>query len=353
MALKIVIFSKFEMSGGSEFRCIELANGIRKFTNHDPLLVAEKSMPTKLLKHIDNGVGVVQDAFSTPSCFYEANIVIVVNTDAPEFSTFDYWIGKSARHSVSLDIEKLVGKKFFFLYNFLISPSRHLHQLSSKGIDVSILTANTKFFDEITSQDRYEQIRHLPRYTLESPIDPTKIDTFVRKPEDSICFGMHSKGVGNKWNNELPQLITDINKRYFDNKIKFRFMGIKEDLRKRLANLPNVTCLKEDEETVRDFLRQLDVFLFFPDWKREEPWARVIAEAMVSGCPVIALDRGGTGDQVLKHHNGFLCKNYDDYFRHAIYYIEHKEIIPVMSKNSIRVAQSFRTENVIKKLMDI
>ena len=58
--------------------------------------------------------------------------------------------------------------------------------------------------------------------------------------------------------------------------------------------------MKENEESVRDFLDQLDVFLFFPEWSREEPWSRVVAEAMVSGCPIIALDRGGTKDQVLK-----------------------------------------------------
>ena len=106
----------------------------------------------------------------------------------------------------------------------------------------------------------------------------------------------------------------------------------------KIEKIENVTCLKEDQELVKDFLSKLDIFLFFPEWSREEPWARVIAEAMVSGCPVIALDKGGTRDQVLKENNGFLCKRYDDYYRRVIYFMEHREIISMMSKNSIRIS---------------
>ena len=116
------------------------------------------------------------------------------------------------------------------------------------------------------------------------------------------------------------------------------------------GKIENVTCLKEDEEKVKDFLKKIDIFLFFPDWKREEPWARVIAEAMVSGCPIIALNKGGTEDQVLKYNNGFLCKRYSDYYKHVIYFLEHKDIIPIMSKNSIRISKNFYCEKIAQKI---
>ena len=350
--MKISIFSKFSMAGGSEFRCVELANGISRFTEHDARLLAEGKVPTKLLKHIDQNVKVVENSLLSPGFLYDSGCIIVVNTDSREFSTLDYWVGKSARHSIKLDVNQLKGKNMLFLYNFLISPSRNLHQLAEVGMNASILATNKKFFNEITKQDRYEYVRSLPRYILESPIDETKLKTFVRDPEGCICFGMHSKRLGNKWNDEFYQLITDLNERCCD-KIKFRFMGIKRDLKKKLDKFNNVTCLDEDEEPIIEFLSKLDVFLFFPDWKREEPWARVIAEAMVSGCPVIALDRGGTSDQVLKYNNGFLCKKYKDYFQRVVHLIEHREDIRKMSKNSIRISKSFYTQSVIEKLMKI
>ena len=130
-------------------------------------------------------------------------------------------------------------------------------------------------------------------------------------------------------------------------------MGMKHKLKYKLNEFDNVICLKENEETVDNFLKNIDIFLFFPDWKREEPWARVIAEAMIAGCPVIALDKGGNSDQVLKGNNGFLCKKYSDYYKTVLYFLEHKEIISTMSRNSILLSRGFCTEQVINKLLGI
>ncbi|MHC4397516.1 MAG: glycosyltransferase [Planctomycetota bacterium] len=240
----------------------------------------------------------------------------------------------------------MVGiKKMLFLYNFLVSPSQHLHEIA-KYVDVSIATTNLKFFNEITKQDRYEKVRALPRYILGSPIDPDAVATRVRdKPE---VFGCHSKRLGSKWNTDWPKLVEKIVHRY--TKPDFRFMGMKKDIAKKMNGS---VCLKENENTVSDFLDSLDVFVFFPDYKREEPWARVIAEAMIAGLPIVALDKGGTADQVLKWNNGILCKKFDDYHKALVYLIEHPEVIETMSRNSIRIAKDFHTEKVIKKLMEI
>jgi hypothetical protein len=350
--MKISVFSKFEMCGGSELRSVELANGIAKFTGHESVLLAEKSLSAGLRQHIDPKVKVVENSLAQPECFYKSHAILVINTDVPDFSTLDYWLGKSPRHSYCLDMTKMAGKKMLFIYNFLISPSRHLYQLADQGLDICILPTNRKFFDEITKQDRYEQVRLLPRQILQSPIDQSKINTFVRSPSESVCFGCHSKHFGDKWNDELTRLVIDLKKKYED-RVTFRFMGITGELRKKMDTIPGVTCLKENEEPVRDFISKLDVFLFFPHWKREEPWARVIAEAMVAGCPIIALDKGGTCDQVLNYHNGFLCKDYKDYFRHSVYVVEHPNVIETMSKNSIRLSKSFYAVNVIQRLVGI
>lgn len=350
--MKISIFSKFEMSGGSEFRCVELANGIKKYTDHEAFLLCEKKLPEKLYKHILPQVNVIENCFLSPEYFYNSDRIIIVNSDSPDFSTLDYWLGRSPRHNNKLEIEKIKNKKIFFLYNFIVSPARHLNELINEGLDIGIIAANTKFFDEITKQDRYEDVRNLPRYILESPIDPFKLNIFTRPPKEIVTFGMHSKSLGNKWNKEFPNLIEKINKRYGHESIFFRFMGIPGDLKSKMT-FPNTTCLNEDEESVKDFLSKLDVFLFFPDWGREEPWARVIAEAMVSGCPVVALEKGGTSDQILKYNNGFLCKKFDDFYKYIVYILEHKSVIQTMSKNSLRISKNFYSESVTKKLMNI
>ena len=330
------------MAGGSERRCVELANGIKKYTNHEACILAEKDFPAVLTSLVVDGVTVVKDAISNPKYFTDADCVIVVNTDCREFSTLDYWEGKSTRHNKQVPIEGI--KKMLFLYNFLVSPSQHLHEIA-QFTDVGIITTNRKFFDEITKQDRYASVRTLPRYVLGSPIDPDTIHTKVRTEAD--VFGCHSKRLGSKWNPEWPKLEEKITGRY--PAAEFHFMGMKDAVAKGMKGV----CLKENEWGVSDFLDSLDVFVFFPEYKREEPWARVIAEAMVAGLPIVALDRGGTSDQVLKYNNGILCKKFDDYHKAIVSLIEHPKVIEIMSRNSIRIAKEFHTENVIKKLMEI
>ncbi len=352
------------MCGGSEFRCVELANGIAEYTDYNSFLLAEKKVPSRLKGFIHSKVKVVENCFSKPEYFYNTDNLVIINTDAKEFSTVDYWLGKSARQNISIDLEKMRGKTICFLYNFLVSPSRHLYQFYDYDINLKIITTNKKFYNEITKQDRYEDIRILPRYILESPIDPNRLNIRMREEKNKICFGMHSKRLNNKWNDEIYKLIKEINQRYKiikskggddykKQKVKFRFMGVKSDLKKKLSVFDNVVAMGEDEESVKDFLDKIDIFLFFPDWGREEPWARCLAESMVAGCPVIALNKGGTGDQVLTYNNGILCKNYKDYYKAVVYFIEHKEMIPYMSSNSIRISKSFYSEAVINKLMGI
>ena len=338
----IAIFSKFDMAGGSERRCVELANGILRHTSNHVCILAEKDFPESLRALVDEGVTIVPNALLKPEHFVTASCVIVVNTDCREFSTMDYWNGKSHRHSTPMPIRSI--KKMMFLYNFLVSPSQHLHEIA-QFTDVGIITTNRKFFDEITKQDRYERVQGLPRYILGSPINPETIKTRVR--DKAKVFGCHSKRLGSKWNPDWHKLEEKITRRY--SLAEFRFMGMKDTVAKSMKGV----CLKENEKPVADFLDELDVFVFFPEYKREEPWARVIAEAMVAGLPIVALNKGGTSDQVLTWNNGILCKKFDDYHKALVYLIEHPKVIETMSRNSIRIAKEFHTENVIKKLMEI
>jgi len=339
----ISIFSKFSMAGGSERRCVELANGIARYTDNESCILAEGGFPESLKPFVDKDVKVITDACLCPKFFYDSDYILVVNTDCKEFSTMDYWQGKTHRTDAVIDIKRI--KKMAFLYNFLISPAQHLNEIADI-VDTTIITTNRKFFNEVGSQERYDKVWQLPRHILQSPISPDRVKTRVR--DKAKTFGCHSKKLGSKWNPQWPELSKMINGRYPD--VGFSFMGMKNEISKKMDGS---VCLKEDEKTVADFLDSLDVFVFFPEYKREEPWARVIAEAMMAGLPIVALDKGGTSDQVINRNNGILCRKFEDYHKAVVYMIEHPEIVKAMSKNSIRISKEFQTENVIKKLMEI
>lgn len=348
--MKIGIFSKFEMAGGSERRCMEIARGINQYSNHEAIILCERNLPSSLRQ--DREFECIENSFDNLEHFNSCDIIIVINTDSKDFTTANYWLGKSSRHDKSIG-DGLNGKRIWFLFNFLVSPSRHLDELESMGAKVGIFTANKKFFDEITKQDRYEDVRALPRYQLNSPIDPESVIQRIRGVGgDTLNIGFHSKGLGNKWNDEIPDLVKKVYDRYGES-IRFSFMGIKSELRSCLSSCANVTCLSENEISVKDFLNRLDLFMFFPSFKREEPWCRVIAEAMVSGLPVLATDKGGNPDQVLNGNNGFLCKRTDDFYKRIVEMKENPSIINIMSQNSIQISRDFTTEAVIKKMLGI
>ena len=349
--MKIAIFSKFEMAGGSEFRGCELANGLLKFKGHQvKLLVRGNRFPEALRRYLSSDVGVVLQALTKPEEFYDNDAIIIINSDSKEFTTTDYWDGKGASHGNIVDLSRI--SKIIYLFNFLISPSRYLYTIAARGPKIGIATTNIKFFEEVTKQDRYEYVRIFPRIRLESPIDPDTVYN-VKDGSQKIRVGMHSKGLGNKWNEDVAYVINKLNTRYPDLPFQFRFMGMSGAVTRKVSNFPNVELLRENQESIKDYLHKLDIFMFFPAWSREEPWARVVGEAMMSGCPVIATDKGGNKDQVLVHNNGFLCKRKDDFVKCLCLFKEHPDLIISMGQNSRRTAyNTFRTEKIIERLND-
>ena len=342
------------MSGGSELRASECANAISSYTPHQSFLLAEKKIPERIESYINSSVTIIKDIFSPESpkidIFYEMDAILIINTDSKAFCTSDYWLGKSEKHGIEVDLRKI--KKMIFLFNFLISPSRHLYTIERYCKDIRIITTNTKFFEEVSSQDRYELVRHMPRTILQSPINPHLYDQ-KKIESETIRFGAHSKNPENKWNEDWPKLIEKCRKRLGE-KITFDLMGINSKRAAEIQKKDELTIIrKENEISVREYLNGIDVFTFFPSFSREEPWCRVIGEAMMSGCPVIATNsKGGNRDQVIPGNNGFLSKSTDNFFTKIVFFCENPDKIKQMGRNSLLLAKNFTSEKIITKFIE-
>lgn len=349
--MKIGIFSKCGHAGGSEFRCAELANGIVRHTEHRAFLLCEGPIHPKVLKTVDEAVSVrlnvvkIQDKVPI---FYDMDAVIVVNTDSNEFTDADYWQGKTYRHSCVVDLARI--KKFVFLFNFVIEPAAKLPSLLRHVPDVRIITANSLFFRSISEMDTFREIRHLPRLVLASPIDPGAVTTY-KKPSGRIRIGQHSLPYTNKFNGEIGTLVARINEKYLD-RVAWNFMGMPAHVGKLIAHHSNVTMREAFAVPVKDFLEEVDVFLFYPTWDRTEPWARSVAEALTSGSPVVATAKGGNRDQVVPGNNGYLCGCLEDFVRHLSVMIERPEIVPLLGRNASLYSRFFTTEHVTRELIE-
>lgn len=346
--MKIGIFSKFEVSGGSEMRCIELANAIRQYTKHSSYIFCEGRMSDKLKSRVNDRVRVHQHIFKKKTDkLYEVDTLIVVNTDSKHFTTADYWEGKTEKHQTFVDLTLM--KQMVFIFNYLVSPSKRLPTIEQYCPNLKIITTNNKFFQEIGR--KYRDIIHIPRIILESPINADSVKS-TKIPCDKIRIGCLSKPVNDKWNNDWAELIEFINQTIGKDKIQWRFLGIPENLKQKFNGMDNIECNREFSIPVKDFLEQLDIFVYLPNFGREEPWSRSIAEALLSGCPTITTQKGGSPDQIVHGNNGFLCENLEQFKERVAFLCNNPKILQSMQKLCLKKSQYFTSENIIRKLMD-
>lgn len=349
--MKIAILSACDMVGGSEFRCTELANGIARYTDHQSFLLWEGMVHPKVLSRVDQRVRVrlnVLKGQEKAAILYDMDAIIVVNTNSEVFTDVAYWRGNTDRHGSVVDLSRL--RTLIFLFNFIVEPAAQIPSLLPYARDVRIITTNTLFFRSITRRDIYRGIRHLPRLVLVSPIDQHSVSV-CKKPSSRIRIGQHSLPWLEKFNEEITTLIMRMNSKYCD-RILWQFMGMPDAMAGRIAQHPNVVLREPFALRVGDFLEETDIFLFYPAWDRVEPWARSIAEALMSGSPVVATARGGNHDQIIPGNNGYLCRSLDEFVECLSRMIERPELIRTLGRNAALYGRYYSTAYVIARLIE-
>jgi glycosyltransferase involved in cell wall biosynthesis len=158
-------------------------------------------------------------------------------------------------------------------------------------------------------------------------------------------------GMEQKFNDEIAELLARINSRYSD-KVSWDFMGIPQSRACLITHFPNVTIREAFAKPVKEFLKETDIFLFYPSWNRQECWSRSVGEALASGCPVLATDKGGNRDQIVHGNNGYLCRNLGDFVQYLSELIEDPEIVRALGRNAVLYSRFFSTEYVVKKLIE-
>jgi glycosyltransferase involved in cell wall biosynthesis len=146
-------------------------------------------------------------------------------------------------------------------------------------------------------------------------------------------------------------LIEAVNGRCGAGRVAWRFMGMPGKMRAAVSQWPNVEAVPEHTRPVADFLRELDVFAFFTSWKREEPWSRSVAEALMSGCPVVATPRGGNRDQIVSGNNGLLVKTFEQFVDAVELLAQENALRARMSAEAVRRSAEYTSEQVIRRFV--
>lgn len=350
--MKIGIFSKLGAKGGSEHRVVEIANSIVRFSDHEVMILAEKGFNGHLSKKLDERVIVALEIFKGKnpdhSILYDMDVILVINTDSYSFSKLDYWVGETKHHDARVDLTRI--PRMVFLYNFVISPAQWLGSIATECSDVRIICANKNFYAELIAKDKFRDCAMMPRMILESPIDPDTIPT-EKKESKVIRIGKHSMPHGYKFNEDHTQLIEAVNKR-FAKQIQWDFLGVPKEMIPSISKFPNVTVREAFSVPVGEYLTEIDIFLFFISWGRNEPWSRAVAEGMTAGCPILATNKAGNRDQVIDGNNGYLCSSVMEFQQSLEYLIENPEVIQKMGRNSRLYSRQFTSQRIITGLLD-
>jgi glycosyltransferase involved in cell wall biosynthesis len=157
---------------------------------------------------------------------------------------------------------------------------------------------------EIVYTSRALRRRHRGRgRVLESPIDvarfrPPRIGRQLRP----FTVGRMSRDIRSKHHEDDPALWRELARAGF----RVRLMGA-ACLAAELASSPNVELLPAGAEDPASFLRSLDCFVYRTSARWFEAYGRVVVEAMATGLPIVAGQRGGYVDHLRDGVNAWLA----------------------------------------------
>lgn len=107
---------------------------------------------------------------------------------------------------------------------------------------------------------------------------------------------------------------------------------------------------KPSKEERAQYYKKADIFIFA---SLTETQGLVLAEAMASGTPVVALDASGSRDIIKNGYNGFLVENEEQMINTILSITHNQEQLVELSKNASKTAQEYKPENLTKKVIDI
>lgn len=313
---KIAIVSTFANAcGGSEGRAVHLYRLLSKrvdvelWTECDPDPALEQRWP---IRRIDAARGAFPRA---------ADIVLV---GAPRFGR---WLRKADAGRVTLIYNSDTPTR-------LARRLRKLERVPKR--ELRLVFASQRLADSVP----YDGIVQL------SPIDLDRFRPAERTWTD-LRVGRMSRDERFKHGDDDP----DLYRRLVGEGVSVRVRGglcLQDELR----DTPAVELLPACPQEPERFLRELDVFFYRTGSDWFEASARVVVEALASGLPVVAHDRGGYVEYVHHGENGLLFQRDDEAVEHLLALRDDPDRLAAMKRTARASAEALYSDDALSEIVD-
>lgn len=101
----------------------------------------------------------------------------------------------------------------------------------------------------------------------------------------------------------------------------------------------------KNENEIRSIMSSSYVFVF--PTRRVEGFPMTIVESLISGLPVIAIDKGGVSEGVINGITGILCKNKNEFEENLIKFLENEDELTKLSKSAKEYAINNFTSDIM------
>jgi glycosyltransferase involved in cell wall biosynthesis len=277
-------------SGGAE---VVMLNIVKSFPEYNHKIAFDNFQDTwvsKELEHLSNVIFFKSNIFEFPnqSCSIDPDLIIFHFYDPMNEADFEELPHYLRRRSV--------------IYNHFFVPVPAINDVY-KYIFVSS--------DSFNRTGLY--VKHLPSSIIINPVSDIffeKVD--VSKPKSSYLIGRHSQ----PWHLKFPENFVSMVESIQCANLVVKILGASMEVRDEILTTPRrhqYELFEFNSKIPALFLRELDIYIYGTNSSIVESGPLVILEAMASGVPIVAENRGAMRDFIIHGETGFLYSNENEF----------------------------------------
>jgi glycosyltransferase involved in cell wall biosynthesis len=228
---------------------------------------------------------------------------------------------------------KRMGLKFIWSNDMMWSTQEEVESFNQNLVDAAIYTSEFHKF-QLLKVNPY--IRNIKSFIVPNYFFPNNYQQKTNKDNkfiDKFVIGKLSRGEWTKYSENFPLFYRKIP----ISNAKFRFMGWNEKLAKKYSWFKfnaDFDLLKENEETLLQFLSQLDLYLFNCHHNYTENQSRSLIEAQLMGVPCIVPNEGNFPNMIWHERSGYVYNTIEECYDYISKLSKNRDLLNLMKHNA-------------------